>query len=166
MDERVASMREFVANFWISETLRGEFDSGCVAVSSVFQSSRDPHLRTSLTHESIVILLGARREGDTEAAHKLQAAALIYRRGNIRVVDRKGSEKKSCECYRVIRQQRKYLHRKLPRLLSSRLRRLPRFAVANNPRDCCPNHRARNRRTDDCDDMGLCVGTRTKGQPP
>jgi hypothetical protein len=58
MDERVASMREFVANFWISETLRGEFDSGCVAVSSVFQSSRDPHLRTSLTHESIVILLG------------------------------------------------------------------------------------------------------------
>ena len=90
MDERVASMRKFVANFWISETLRGEFDSGCVAVSSVFQSSRDPHLRTSLTHESIVILLGARREGDTEAAHKLQAAALIYRRGNIRVVDRNG----------------------------------------------------------------------------
>ena len=95
MDERVASMREFVANFWISETLRGEFDSGCVTVSSVFQSSRDPHLRTSLAHESIVILLGARREGITEAAHKLQAAALIYRRGNIRVVDRKGLEKKS-----------------------------------------------------------------------
>src|SRR5690348_14382598 len=71
MDERVASMREFVATFWISETLLGEFDSGCVAVSNVFQSSRESHLCNSLTHESIAILLGARREGITEAAHKL-----------------------------------------------------------------------------------------------
>jgi CRP-like cAMP-binding protein len=77
--------------------------------------------RFLLTHESIAILLGVRREGITEAAHKLQAAALInYRRGNIMVLDRKGLEKKSCECYRVIRQQYKGLHRKLPRLLSSR----------------------------------------------
>jgi CRP-like cAMP-binding protein len=77
--------------------------------------------RFLLTHESIAILLGVRREGITEAAHKLQTAALInYRRGNIRVVDRKGLEKKSCECYRVIRQQYKGLNRRLPRLLSSR----------------------------------------------
>jgi CRP-like cAMP-binding protein len=74
-----------------------------------------------LVHESIATLLGVRREGITEAAQELQTAALInYRRGNIRVVDRKGLEKKSCECYRVIRQQYKGLHRKLPRLLSSR----------------------------------------------
>jgi Mn-dependent DtxR family transcriptional regulator len=77
--------------------------------------------RFLLIHESIATLLGVRREGITEAAHKLQAAALInYRRGNIMVLDRKGLEKKSCECYRVIRQQYKGLHRKLPRLLSSR----------------------------------------------
>jgi CRP-like cAMP-binding protein len=77
--------------------------------------------RLLLVHESIATLLGVRREGITEAAHKLQAAALInYRRGNISVLDRKGLEKKSCECYRVIRQQYKGLHRKLPRLLSQR----------------------------------------------
>jgi len=75
--------------------------------------------RFLLTHESIATLLGVRREGITAAAHKLQAAAVVnYRRGNIMVLDRKGLEKKSCECYRVIRQQYKGLYRKLPRLLS------------------------------------------------
>ena len=72
-----------------------------------------------LTHESIASLLGVRREGITEAASKLQGAASInYRRGKITVLDRKGLEKKSCECYRVIRQQYKGLYRMLPRLLS------------------------------------------------
>jgi hypothetical protein len=72
-------------------------------------------------HESIATLLGVRREGITEAGQKLQTAALInYRRGNIRVVDRKGLEKKSCECYQIIRREYKGLHRKLPRLLSPR----------------------------------------------
>ena len=72
-----------------------------------------------LTHEFIAALLGVRREGITEAASKLHAAALInYRRGNITILDRKGLEKKSCECYRVIRQQYKGLYRMLPRLLS------------------------------------------------
>lgn len=75
--------------------------------------------RLLLVHKSIATLLGVRRESITEAAHNLQGAALItYRRGNLSVLDRKGLEKKSCECYRVIRQLYKDLHRKLPRLLS------------------------------------------------
>jgi CRP-like cAMP-binding protein len=74
-----------------------------------------------LVHESIAILLGVRREGITEAARNLHRAALInYRRGNIRVVNSKGLEKKSCECYQIIRREYKGLHRKLPRLLSPR----------------------------------------------
>lgn len=72
-----------------------------------------------MIHESIAALLGVRREGITEAARKLQTAALIrYRRGNISVLDRHGLGNKSCECYRFIRQQYRDLHRKLPRLLS------------------------------------------------
>jgi len=40
----------------------------------------------------------------TEVAGKLQAAGLIrYRRGQLTVVDRKGLEATSCECYGVIR---------------------------------------------------------------
>lgn len=74
-----------------------------------------------LIHESIATLLGVRRESVTDAAQKLQVAGLInYRRGNVTVLNRKGLEKNSCECYRVIRQQYQGLHRKLPRLLSTK----------------------------------------------
>ncbi len=66
-----------------------------------------------------VALLGVRRSSITEAARNLQAAALIrYGRGRINVVDKSGLGKKSCECYRFIRQQYADLHAELSRLLS------------------------------------------------
>jgi CRP-like cAMP-binding protein len=59
-----------------------------------------------MTHELLANTLGVRREGITEAAHKLQAAGLIaYRRGRITVVDRMGLEAVCCECYRVVRRE-------------------------------------------------------------
>ena len=59
-----------------------------------------------MPHKSIAAMLGARREGVTEAAGKLQAAGLIsYRRARIHILDEAGLKKKSCECYRFIRQQ-------------------------------------------------------------
>jgi CRP-like cAMP-binding protein len=72
-----------------------------------------------MVQESIGAMLGVRRVGITEGAHRLQAAALIgYRRGRVRVLDKAGLEKKSCECYRFIRKQYAELHAALPRLLS------------------------------------------------
>ena len=72
-------------------------------------------------HESIAAMLGVRREGVTEAARKLQAAALIsYSRGQIRVLDKPGLGKQSCECYRSIQREYASLHGRLPRLLSHR----------------------------------------------
>ena len=72
-----------------------------------------------MVHESIAAMLGVRRVGITETARKLQAAGLIsYRRGRISVLDKPGLRKKSCECYRFIRQQYEGLHGELPRLLS------------------------------------------------
>ena len=57
-----------------------------------------------MTQELIASLLGVRREGVTEAAGNLQKAGLIaYRRGHISVIDRPGLEKRSCECYQVVR---------------------------------------------------------------
>jgi CRP-like cAMP-binding protein len=58
----------------------------------------------SMTQELIANMLGVRREGVTEAAGKLQAAGLIqYQRGRITVLDRKGLEARTCECYQVVK---------------------------------------------------------------
>ena len=57
-----------------------------------------------MTHELLANTLCVRREGITEAAHKLQSAGLIqYSRGHITVVDRAGLEACCCECYGVVR---------------------------------------------------------------
>lgn len=57
-----------------------------------------------VTHERIAGLLGVRREGVTSAALKLQRQGFIaYRRGHIRVLDRRGLEQHSCECYGATR---------------------------------------------------------------
>ena len=59
-----------------------------------------------VTASSMAAMLGARREGITEAAHKLQTASLIsYCRGRIRVIDGPGLGRRSCECYRFIARQ-------------------------------------------------------------
>jgi CRP-like cAMP-binding protein len=59
-----------------------------------------------MTQELISNMLGVRREGVTEAALHLQAAGLIkYARGRISVLDRPGLEKRSCECYGVVKKE-------------------------------------------------------------
>lgn len=69
-----------------------------------------------MTQELIANMLGVRREGVTEAAGSLQAAGLIsYSRGKIKVLDRKGLEKRSCECYSVVKNE---YDRLLPNLIA------------------------------------------------
>lgn len=59
-----------------------------------------------MTQELIANMLGVRREGVTQAAGDLQAAGLIsYRRGHIKVLDRPGLERRTCECYAVVRNE-------------------------------------------------------------
>jgi CRP-like cAMP-binding protein len=60
----------------------------------------------NMTQELIANMLGVRREGITEAAGKLQRLGLIeYSRGRITVLDRRGLEKLSCECYAVVKRE-------------------------------------------------------------
>ena len=56
-----------------------------------------------VTQERIAGMLGVRREGVTAAALQLQRDGLIrYSRGHIQVLDRRGLERHSCECYGVV----------------------------------------------------------------
>jgi CRP-like cAMP-binding protein len=59
-----------------------------------------------MTQELIANMLGVRREGVTEGALKLQQAGLIrYARGHISVLDRDGLQRRSCECYAVVKKE-------------------------------------------------------------
>ncbi len=59
-----------------------------------------------MTQELIANMLGVRREGVTEGALKLQKAGLIrYSRGHITVLDRQGLERRTCECYAVVKNE-------------------------------------------------------------
>jgi CRP-like cAMP-binding protein len=59
-----------------------------------------------MTQELIANVLGVRREGVTEAALKLQRAGLIsYARGQVEVLDRPGLERRTCECYAVVKSE-------------------------------------------------------------
>ena len=59
-----------------------------------------------MTQDLIANMLGVHRAGVTESALKLQNAGLIrYKRGRITVLDRNGLEKRSCECYSVVKKE-------------------------------------------------------------
>jgi len=70
-----------------------------------------------MTQELIANMLGVRREGVTEGALRLQKLGLIkYVRGHITVLDRVGVEKRTCECYAVVKRE---YDRLLPSVLAS-----------------------------------------------
>ena len=59
-----------------------------------------------MTQELIANMLGVRREGVTEAAGELHKAGVIrYQRGHITVLDRDQLERRTCECYLVVKKE-------------------------------------------------------------
>jgi Mn-dependent DtxR family transcriptional regulator len=59
-----------------------------------------------MTQKLIAHMLGVTQDVATKGALKLQAAGLIdYKDGRIRVRDRSALEKRSCECYAVVKEE-------------------------------------------------------------
>jgi CRP-like cAMP-binding protein len=59
-----------------------------------------------MTHQSLAAMLGTPRPTVTLAARTLQKVGLIeYSRGHVRILNRKGLEKASCECYDTIQKE-------------------------------------------------------------
>ena len=55
-----------------------------------------------LTQEFLAMMLGVQRTGVSAVASALQRAGLIrYKRGKVTILDRRGLERRSCECYGV-----------------------------------------------------------------
>jgi CRP-like cAMP-binding protein len=71
---------------------------------------RVPGDEFSLTQEFLAEMLGVRRASVTQVAGTLKRKGLIdYRRGVMRIVNRKALEKAACECYRLIRSEHEHL---------------------------------------------------------
>jgi len=76
---------------------------------------RLPANQLNMTQELIANMLGVRREGVTEAAGKLQSDGIItYKRGRITVIDRPRLEKRTCECYAVVKREMDRLLAEIP----------------------------------------------------
>jgi CRP-like cAMP-binding protein len=60
----------------------------------------------SISHAFLADMLGSTRPTVSVAAGALKGRRLIeYSRGAVSILDRKGLERKACECYRVVREQ-------------------------------------------------------------
>jgi CRP-like cAMP-binding protein len=69
-------------------------------------SDRTQSSELALSHEFLSMMLGRRRAGVTVALGNLKKAGLIDNTlGRIQIVDRRGLEKMSCECYGVVRDE-------------------------------------------------------------
>ena len=62
--------------------------------------------RFPLTQDFLVRMLGVRRSTVSEVAGKLQTGGLIiYRRGELEILDRERLEDTACGCYRIIKDE-------------------------------------------------------------
>ena len=107
--ERSADVRKLLNRYIHVVVVNGSYSAACNRLHTLEQRFCKWLLMSAdgigsdevaLTQEFLAVMLGVRRAGVTEAAIRVQEAGLIsYRRGHVRLVDRKGLEAAACECY-------------------------------------------------------------------
>ena len=94
-------------------------------------ADRAPGEEFPLTQKFLSWMIGVRRATVTEAARELQRRKLIdYRRGEVRVLDRKGLEAAACECYGHVRAEFDALRRRWMRQPGNRIASFDRSGAA------------------------------------
>jgi CRP-like cAMP-binding protein len=115
----IASLRDVIRRYTQARMTQLGQSAACNRVHSIVERcsrwllashDRVPGDRFHLTQEFLAEMLGVRRATVTQVAGALKRRGLIdYRRGMIRILDRKGLEKTACECYRLIRSEHQRL---------------------------------------------------------
>ncbi len=110
---RVSSLRRLLHLYTHSLLMQMSLSSACIRFHTLNSRLARWLLMTHdrvasdefrLTQEFMSSMLGVRREGVNKVAGHLQRERLIsYSRGHVTVLNRKGLEKVSCDCYRTIR---------------------------------------------------------------
>lgn len=94
-----------------AQLIQASQSAGCNARHSIAQRLArwlllcgDRSASPILTHEYLADMLGSNRSTVSVAAETLQSEGLIqYTRGKVTIIDRPGLERRSCECYRVVK---------------------------------------------------------------
>jgi len=115
MAERSAGFRKFMNRYTLAFLAQVSQTATCNRAHTIDERCARWLLMThdrvtsdtfNLTHEFLAFMLGVRRAGVTVAAGILQKAGLItYKRGNITVLNRRGLEEASCECYGIVNKE-------------------------------------------------------------
>lgn len=107
----VAEMRQAVA----CRTLHSVEQRLCWWLLEIRERARLEEL--PLTQEFLGAMLGVQRTTVTSIARRIQAAGYIsYHRGLIKILDRAGLERCTCECYATIREVRENIEKRRRRL--------------------------------------------------
>ena len=117
--DRNADLRELIYKYqalFHTQTMQGVACNGLHHIQQrccrwlLMSNDRSQSDKVSLTHEFLGLMLGVRRASVSDVLGPLQDRGWIRsNRGEITILDRKGLESGSCECYRVISEQQKQL---------------------------------------------------------
>jgi CRP-like cAMP-binding protein len=112
--EPIASpLRKILLDYWAAYMTQISYSVACNGLHQLHQRccrwllmchDRMESDSIPLTHEFLAIMLGVRRASVTEVLQPLQERKLIANsRGTINILNRRGLEQESCECYRHVK---------------------------------------------------------------
>jgi CRP-like cAMP-binding protein len=113
LSDRNGSLQELLRRYTLMRLLQANQAAACNALHNLTRRLSRWLLKAGdqlnsemlpLTHEFLAEALGTQRSSISLAAEKLERRGIIaYKRARIRILDRPGLERCSCECYAIVR---------------------------------------------------------------